>query len=128
MLTLISLLTNFGPSYEPLFLSATELYGRSNTELLQIRTGLLIVELMKEAQAFREGAFILLQIGKDVNNQFNNNLQRALCLEQAAICFLRSFPALPRRFAFYYFLSGESFVKVGLVTSLTRLIMLSAIT
>ena len=116
MLTLISLITNFGPSYEPLYLSTIELYRTASSSLFQIRAGLLVVELMKEAQAFREAAFILLQMGNYLaEGLVNDELERSLFLEQAAICFLRSFPALPRRFAFYSFMAGESFLKCGLV-------------
>ena len=67
MLTLLSLLTDFGPAYEPMYISSNELYSTLNSSLLKVRSGLLIVELMKEAQAFREAAFILPQLATEVN-------------------------------------------------------------
>jgi hypothetical protein len=72
------------------------------------RATIWVVELIKEYGAYRDAAFTLIKMARD-----NVDLKCALFLEQAAICFIRSAPPLPRRYAFHLFLAAHRYSKSG---------------
>ena len=47
------------------------------------------------------------------------DMKSSLFLEQAAVCFLQSYPCAPRKYIFHLILAGHRFIKCGHVNFLS---------
>jgi tetratricopeptide (TPR) repeat protein len=109
MLAYIAIIQSPSSGFENAHTAAVQAYQDAKLPLYGDRTTMWIVELIKEYGAYRDAAFTLIKMAKD-----DSDLKCALFLEQAAICFIRSVPSLPRRYAFHLFLAAFRYGKCGL--------------
>jgi tetratricopeptide (TPR) repeat protein len=109
MLAYIAILQSPSSGFESAHTAAVQAYQDAKVPLYGDRTTMWVVELIKEYGAYRDAAFTLIKMAKD-----DSDLKCGLFLEQAAICFIRGVPSLPRRYAFHLFLAAFRFGKCGL--------------
>ena len=109
MIGLCGLLSDMsrGP-FEPFLESAITSYSDTKSNYFSERAVLFYYEMLKERHLYKEAAALLIKMaGEDLD------LKAALFLEQAGVCFLRSYPCESRKYIFHLILAGHRFIKCG---------------
>ncbi|KAL5034933.1 hypothetical protein RTP6_002703 [Batrachochytrium dendrobatidis] len=111
MMAVTSLMITDSPksSIDAMAENAVLKYIDAKCSLYASRATMWIVEMTKEHNLFRDAAALLIRMAGE-----ESDLKGALFLEQAAICFLRTTPPLPRKYTFHLILAGNRFSKCGL--------------
>ncbi|KAJ1345343.1 hypothetical protein BSLG_000856 [Batrachochytrium salamandrivorans] len=111
MIAVTSLMITESPksSIDILADNAVQSYNDAKCPLYANRAIMWIVEMTKEHHLYRDAASLLIRMTGE-----ESDLKGALFLEQAAVCFLRTTPPMPRKYIFHLILAGNRFSKCGL--------------
>ena len=109
MLAITALMLSESPKgVETLLETAVQLYNDAKAPIYAFRSALWIIEMVKEHMYYKDAATLYVRMTGD------DDLKSALFMEQAAICFLRGTPPMPRKYTFHLILAGHRYSKCGL--------------
>nr|KAJ3420223.1 Trafficking protein particle complex 8 [Polyrhizophydium stewartii] len=84
-------------------------YSDAKCPLYSARAAMWITEMIKEHHNYRDAANMLIRFSGE-----ESDLRGAFFMEQAAICYLRTTPPMPRSYTFHLMLASNRFSKCGL--------------